>query len=130
MFDQLILWGLECCGETAQIEEKAFSEFKNIFGSKIIFGCDIAAQQRAYVFILSHAIIKSNNQVCCVNRFIWSQKDISSQLALKIVQSMSSFDRTLNQVKSILTDPVKFQHFIKNNKKDVIYWVNSPHQHA
>jgi len=35
---------------------------------------------------------------------------------------MSSFDRTLNQVKSILTDPVKFQNFIRNNKKDVLYW--------
>jgi len=33
------------------------------------------------------------------------------------------FSIALNKFKMILTDPVKFQNFLKTNKKELIYWV-------
>ena len=36
----------------------------------------------------------------------------------------SSYKKFFLRFKSILTDPIKFKHFVQTNKKELTYWVH------
>ena len=37
---------------------------------------------------------------------------------------MASYKKLFVKFKSIMTDPIKFKHFVQANKKELSYWVN------